>query len=429
MHLRPTGKPERIQASIGLYFSDAPPVATPVMLRLGSRTIDIPPGVSDYTVHDSYTLPIDAAALRIYPHAHYLARDMAVTAALPGGATKTLLHISNWDFNWQDEYEYAQPVALPRGTTVSMTYTYDNSAANPHNPRTPPVRVRFGPGGTDEMGELLLQLLPSSAADFASLRADVAKKVLAGDVTGDEKLAADAPDDAQAHNTLGAAYLQAGRVDDALTQFDDAIRLEPDYAIARFNLGLIAMMRGSVGDAEANLQRAIAARPDYAEAHNNLGVVLMGQGTSDAAVAQFREVIRIRPESADAHYNLARALLAAAHLPDAVDQLHRAIALEPDVPARIDDLAWILATSSDDAIRNPAEAVSLAEHAAALTGRAVPSVLDTLGAAYASAGQYELAAQAAREAFDLASDRNDSDMASAFLKRLDLYRQRKPYRE
>jgi uncharacterized protein HemY len=105
------------------------------------------------------------------------------------------------------------------------------------------------------------------------------------------------------------------------------------------------------------------------------------------------------------------------------------VALEPDVPARIDDLAWILATSSDDAIRNPAEAVSLAEHAAALTGRKVPSVLDTLGAAYAAAGQYESAAQAAREAFDLASDANASDMANAFLKRLDLYRQRKPYRE
>ena len=310
-----------------------------------------------------------------------------------------------------------------------MTYTYDNSTANAHNPRTPPVRVRFGPGGTDEMGELLLQLLPSSAADFASLRADVAKKVLAGDVAGDEKLVADAPDDAQAHNALGAAYLQAGRVDDALTQLDDAIHLEPDYAVARFNIGLIAMMRGRTDDAIANLQRAIAARPDYAEAHNNLGVVRMGEGALDAAAAQFREVVRIRPESADAHYNLARALLAAGHLPDAIDHFHRAIVLEPDVPARIDDLAWILATSSDDTIRKPAEAVSLAEHAAALTGRTVPSVLDTLGAAYAAAGQYESAAQAAREAFDLASDRNASDMASAFLKRLDLYRQRKPYRE
>jgi tetratricopeptide (TPR) repeat protein len=429
MHLRPTGKPERVQASIGLYFSDVPPVATPVMLRLGSRTIDIPPGVSDYTVRDSYTLPVDAEALRIYPHAHYLARDMEVTAALPGGATKTLLHISSWDFNWQDEYEYARPVALPRGTTVSMTYTYDNSTANAHNPRTPPVRVRFGPGGTDEMGELLLQLLPSAAADFASLRADVAKKVLAGDVAGDEKLVADAPDDAPAHNALGAAYLQAGRMDDALTQFDDAIRLEPDYAVARFNIGLIAMLRGHTDDAVANLQRAVAARPGYVEAHNNLGVVLMGQGALDAAAAQFREVIRIRPESADAHYNLARALLAAGHLPEAIDHLHQTIALEPDVPGRIDDLAWILATSSDDTIRNAAEAVSLAEHAAALTGRRVPSVLDTLGAAYAAAGQYELAAQAAREAFDLASDANASDLANAFLKRLDLYRQRKPYRD
>ena len=428
MHLRPTGKPERVQASVGLYFSDTPPAAAPVMLRLGSRTIDIPPGESSYAVSDSYTMPVDATALRIYPHAHYLAHDMTVTAALPGGATKTLLHISAWDFNWQDEYQYAQPVALPRGTVVSMTFTYDNSVANVHNPRRPPVRVRFGPDASDEMGEMLLQLLPA-AADFTSLRADVNKKVLAGDVAGDEKRIADAPGDALAHNVLGVAYFQSGRVDDALTQLNEAIRLKPDESTAHFNLSLIAMVQGHLDDAVQHLLHAIAGRPDYAEAHNNLGIVLMRQGTLDPAVLEFREVLRIHPENSNAHYNLGRALLAAGQVPEAVGHLRQAIVTNPDMPAMLDDLAWILATVDDDKVRNPKDAVTLAEHAAALTGRRNPSILDTLGAAYAAAGEFEPAAQAEREAFDLASDANASDMAIEFLKRLDLYRARKAYRE
>src|SRR5207302_1341727 len=109
-----------------------------------------PAGAPNYEIADTYVLPVDTTVLRIYPHAHYLGKDMSVTAKLPDGATKTLLHIAHWDFNWQDEYQYTQPVALPKGTTVSMKFTYDNSAGNPHNPHTPPVRVRFGPEANDE---------------------------------------------------------------------------------------------------------------------------------------------------------------------------------------------------------------------------------------------------------------------------------------
>jgi tetratricopeptide (TPR) repeat protein len=291
------------------------------------------------------------------------------------------------------------------------------------------VRVRFGPEATDEMGELLLQLLPAAGGDFASLRTGVARKELSGNVAGDEKRIADAPDDAQARNSLGVAYYQMGRVDDALVQLNEALRLEPEHTVANFNVALIAMMQGRLEEAATHLQRAIAVRPDYAEAHNNLGVVLMRQGSFDPAIAQFQEVLRIHPDGGDAHYNLARALLASGRVNDAVDHLRRAVAARPDAPAMLGDLSWILATSPDDRLRSPKEAVTLAERAAELTGRKVAAILDTLGAAYASAGQYEQAAQAAREAFDLASDADQSEIATAFLKRLDLYRQRLPYRD
>ena len=114
---------------------------------------------------------------------------------------------------------------------------------------------------------------------------------------------------------------------------------------------------------------------------------------------------------------------------EAVVHLRQASVSTPDMPSMLDDLAWILATSDDDAVRNPKDAVAFAERAAELTGRKNPSILDTLAASYASAGQFEAAAQTEREAFDLASDANASDMAIEFLKRLDLYRAKKAYRE
>ena len=137
MHLRPTGKPERLQASVGFYFTDRPPAGTPVMLRLGSRTIDIPPGNAGYAIDDTYVLPVSVSVMRIYPHAHYLGKEMSVTAKLPDGTTKNLLHIANWDFNWQDEYNATG--GSPQGTTISLHAT--NHATR--NPRIRP-RARFG---------------------------------------------------------------------------------------------------------------------------------------------------------------------------------------------------------------------------------------------------------------------------------------------
>ena len=150
LHMRPSGKPEMIQPAVGIYFTDEPPTNTPFKILLTSRTIDIPAGVTRYEVEDSFILPVDVEVAAVLPHAHYLCRRMEAVAALPGGAQKWLLLIKEWDFNWQGDYRYAQPVFLPRGTTVSMRYTYDNSTNNVRNPHQPPERVAYGPQTSDE---------------------------------------------------------------------------------------------------------------------------------------------------------------------------------------------------------------------------------------------------------------------------------------
>ena len=155
-------EPETVRPAVAFYFSPAAPDRESIDFRLGSKTIDIPAGDSAYEVTDTYELPVDVQLLSIYPHAHYLAKEMKVSAALPGDRTEQLLWIKRWDFRWQDQYHYAAPVSLPRGTRITMAYTYDNSASNPANPSRPPVRVQYGPQSSDEMGDLWLRFVAAS---------------------------------------------------------------------------------------------------------------------------------------------------------------------------------------------------------------------------------------------------------------------------
>jgi hypothetical protein len=160
IHYHPTGKPEEDQSSIALYFAPGPPTRHLVDIGLTSRRIDIPAGETHYQVHDHFTLPVDVEAIGIIPHAHYVCRKVEGWAILPNGKRIELLKIDDWDFNWQDQYRYSKPLHLPADTRLEMELTYDNSAANPHNPNQPPKRVLWGPGVTDEMAGLHLQAIP-----------------------------------------------------------------------------------------------------------------------------------------------------------------------------------------------------------------------------------------------------------------------------
>jgi Flp pilus assembly protein TadD len=345
MHLKPTGRSESVKASIGLYFTNKAPVIHPVLLRLGSKTIDIPPGESTYVVNDSYTLPVAVKALSIYPHAHYLGREMTVVAEMPDGSTEPLLRISDWDFNWQDEYEYIDPVDLPKGARLVMRFVYDNSGGNPRNPSSPPRRVRSGPEGGDEMGELLVQFLAANAADAAVLRAETSRKTLLDEVAGEEKRIADVPGDYSVRNSLGVHYVQLGRNDDAREQFLAALELSPDHAVAHYNLGLIAILADRAEEAFTHLNRAIKVRPAYAEAHSNLGVLLEATGRPDEAFEHYQKAIESRPDNAAARANLARQLMRRGRPDQAVTHLEHLQRLQPENPVVLANLAGAYAAN------------------------------------------------------------------------------------
>jgi hypothetical protein len=169
LHLHPSGKTEQEQSTIGFYFAKEPPSRVPVDLTLGSVDIDIPPGDKDYKVTDTSILPVDVEVLSIIPHAHLLCRQIKAWATLPDGSRKPLIWIEDWDFNWQQQYRYKNPVALPMGTRIDAEWIYDNSTSNPRNPNAPPKRVTWGEQSTDEMAELHIEVLTKSPADSLRL--------------------------------------------------------------------------------------------------------------------------------------------------------------------------------------------------------------------------------------------------------------------
>jgi uncharacterized protein (TIGR03437 family) len=181
-HFHPDGKPEVEQTTVGLYFTGKPSrditqVQAPAFFGIQAN-IDIPAGKSDYMVRGSFTLPVDVDAFSVSAHTHYLGKGTRLTATLPSSEVRVLLSIKDWDFNWQDTYLFKDLVSLPKGTRIDGELVYDNSAANPNNPYSPPQRVRWGENSTDEMGSLILNVVPKQTSDTTLLRATVYGYVL-----------------------------------------------------------------------------------------------------------------------------------------------------------------------------------------------------------------------------------------------------------
>jgi hypothetical protein len=180
-HFHPTGKPETEKSTVGLYFAKTPPARRLISVQMPPvyslfAGLNIPPGDKDYVVRDSYTLPVAMDAVGVGAHAHYIGKLLKLTATLPGGETKTLLTIGDWDFAWQDRYFFQQSVPLPKGTRLDAEVHWDNSADNPHNPSNPPVAVTWGEQSKDEMGSVSLIGVPHDPNDYAAFRADLERR-------------------------------------------------------------------------------------------------------------------------------------------------------------------------------------------------------------------------------------------------------------
>ncbi len=258
-------------------------------------------------IESSYTLPVDADLTGILPHAHYLGHELMGVATLPDGSQKHLILIRNWDFNWQGDYRYAKPMALPKGTKVSMRFSYDNSDQNLRNPSHPPVAVRYGLQSTDEMGALWLQLVPKDQKDMITLVQDYLKTYgIPDSIARCQFLLKYSPNDSSLHTELSSALVKAGRIDDGQKEMRRAIELNPKNAKAHFNLANVLAGQNKMSEAVEEFETAIRLDPDYYRAHNNLGMIYASQGNLDLAKRHFYNAIRVNPNDLNANMNLAR---------------------------------------------------------------------------------------------------------------------------
>ncbi len=319
-HMQPSGKPEQVRPSIGVYFTDKPRTRFPMLVQLEhDGALNIPAGAADFLVSDDFTLPMDAYILAIYPHAHNLGHVLEAYATLPGGNREWLIRIPNWDRNWEAVYRYEVPVLLPKGAVISMRFHYDNSAANIRNPHNPPQRVRAGNKVSDEMGHLWLQVLPAGSRDR---RVELEEALLRHTL---EKY----PDDASAHLHLGGIRMAKLDAPGALTEFQSAVRLAPANAEAHNMFGSALAAVGRTTEAIAEFRIALKIRPDYQNARYDLARALIKAGKFDEAVAMFREVAAAYPKDAQVRNGLGELLYRQGKYAEALVEFNRAIALDP----------------------------------------------------------------------------------------------------
>ncbi len=271
------------------------------------------------------------------------------------------------------------------------------------------------------------------------------------------------PDCWMAHNNLGLLLSNQGRNEEAMEHYRKAIQIDPNDFEALYNLGIALAAQGQFNEAIENFRKAIQIKPNDCDALNNLGIALAAQGRFDEAFENFRKAIQIDPNDCDALDNLGTALAERGQFDEAIENYHKAIQinsnrpetfyhlgmalgqlgrtreavaqyrealrLNPNLAGALNNLAWALAASPDDELRNGAEAVRLAERACELTHYGQSLFIGTLAAAYAEAGRFPEAVATAEKAEQLATTAGSKKLAGENRQRLELYRAGKPYHD
>ena len=220
------------------------------------------------------------------------------------------------------------------------------------------------------------------------------------------------PEHTTAYASLSLWLVASGRDEEAVTVARDGLAVAPGDPDLHYALGVALVKKGDFATATNHFACALLLRPDWADARLNFGLVLLNGGAFSQARVHLEAYLHQNPSDARAHHLLALALLRSGNSAQGLKELREAARLAPDSPATINELAWLLATHSDDALRNGPEAVRLAEHACAMTGRKIPVLLGTLAAAYAEAGRFPDAINAVGEAISLALSSGNKDTAA-----------------
>lgn len=225
------------------------------------------------------------------------------------------------------------------------------------------------------------------------------------------------PHNARAHVNLGIALAEAGEQSAAIEKYRDALKIEPWSPEANYNLGNALSLAGQIDEAIEHFQIAVDASRK------------LGDRWPVEPMRRWLDRLRNAADDAERHMMFTKILGEQNRMDEVIIHYGHALRLRPGWAEPHARLAWILATSEDDAQRDVTRAVDLAERAQKLVGRSDPLILDILAAAYAAAGQFEDAVAAAQHAIELAKAAGHDQWAPAMQRHLEQYRLNKPWRE
>ena len=203
------------------------------------------------------------------------------------------------------------------------------------------------------------------------------------------------PTDPDAQVSLGDALIQNGRIDEAIALYQRAIMFHPDHFLARYSLGHALLEKGELDGAIQACQSALLLRPLDVDCHTTLGIALEEKGNPAEAIQHYKKALELSPNSI----------------------------------STLTNLAWLMATSQDAAVRNGPRAVELATQADRMVGGTNALVLRTLAAAYAENGEFGKATKTARSAMQLARMHSEDSLTTDLDQQIALYQLGMPYRQ
>lgn len=171
LHLNCIGREVPLRTGLAVYLPKEPVTHPVTSVAFGNLRIDIEPGAEDHRLTAEYVCPVDVEILGLFPQSYFICQGIEITAVEPDGKSQELLRIGDWDCAWMQSYFYRTPLRLNAGTLVRAEFRYDNSAANPQNPYSPPRRTVAGHFVDGELALVLLHLAPILPTDVARLEA------------------------------------------------------------------------------------------------------------------------------------------------------------------------------------------------------------------------------------------------------------------
>lgn len=232
-------------------------------------------------------------------------------------------------------------------------------------------------------------------------------------------------------DNLGVLLLRASvfqelkQTDKALADVEQVLKMAPDSTAAMRLRSAILAGAGKFEEAIKQFEELQKKAPEDLEVNLRLALIYSGEKKLEKAVELFSKVLASEPTNVIALRGRADTLLILGRHSEAIADFEKALKQAPNDDGLLNNLAWVLATSPDDALRNGKRAIELATKACELTEYKQAHILSTLGAAHAETGDFETAIKWSEKAVEL----GEGAQKEALMKELESYRAGKPWRE